>query len=463
VIGATLNTNGVLKVKATKIGNETFLNQVIKMVEEAQGSKIPIQDFADQVTKVFVPIVLLLSALTLISWLIFPEFFGGLVEWASNFIPWVNPEMTSVSLAFYAMIAVLVIACPCALGLATPTALMVGSGLGAENGILIRKGEAIQRMKDVDAIVLDKTGTITKGKPEVTDVITFGEWSETDVLKMAASVENNSEHPLARAVVNAANDQNIELEKSTGFESITGKGVKAIVGDGAVGVGTGSLMEELGAEITTDQSTRKQQLEEQAKTAVYVSQAGNLVGILGIADEVKSDSKQAISEFKKLGLKTIMLTGDNEKTGRAIAEKVGIDEVSAEVLPDQKSNEIKKLQEQGFVVAMVGDGINDAPALKSADVGIAIGGGTDIALEAADAVAVRDRLGDVVNLVKLSRAARRVIRENITIALALKAVFLVTSITGLTGLWLAVLADTGATVLVTINSLRLLMALRGSK
>ncbi|MAO66688.1 MAG: heavy metal translocating P-type ATPase [Balneola sp.] len=455
VIGATLNTNGVLKVKATKIGNETFLNQVIKMVEEAQGSKIPIQDFADQVTKVFVPIVLLLSALTLISWLIFPEFFGGLVEWASNFIPWVNPEMTSVSLAFYAMIAVLVIACPCALGLATPTALMVGSGLGAENGILIRKGEAIQRMKDVDAIVLDKTGTITKGKPEVTDVITFGEWSETDVLKMAASVENNSEHPLARAVVNAANDQNIELEKSTGFESITGKGVKAIVGDGAVGVGTGSLMEELGAEITTDQSTRKQQLEEQAKTAVYVSQAGKLIGILGIADEVKSDSREAISGFKKLGLKTIMLTGDNEKTGRAIAEKVGIDEVIAEVLPDQKSNEIRKLQDQGFVVAMVGDGINDAPALTLADVGIAIGTGTDVAIESGDIVLVKGDLPGVLRAIKLSNATFTKIKQNLFWAFFYNLIMIPLAVIGLLHPLLAEAAMAFSSINVVFNSKRL--------
>lgn len=455
VIGATLNTNGVLKVKATKIGNETFLNQVIKMVEEAQGSKIPIQDFADRVTKVFVPIVLLLAILTLASWLLFPGFFGGLVEWAGNFIPWVNPEMTSVSLAFYAMIAVLVIACPCALGLATPTALMVGSGLGAENGILIRKGEAIQRMKDVDTIVLDKTGTITKGKPEVTDVIPFGGISESELLKLAASVENNSEHPLARAVVYAATEKNIKLDKSTGFESITGKGVKAIVGNGAVGVGTSVLMEELGAEITTDQSTQKQQLEEQAKTAVYVCQAGNLVGILGIADEVKSDSLEAISELKKLGLKTIMLTGDNEKTGRAIAEKVGIDEVIAEVLPDQKSNEIKKLQEQGFVVAMVGDGINDAPALTLADVGIAIGTGTDVAIESGDIVLVKGDLPGVLRAIKLSKATFIKIKQNLFWAFFYNLIMIPLAIIGLLHPLLAEAAMAFSSINVVFNSKRL--------
>lgn len=455
VIGATLNTNSVLKVKATKIGNETFLNQVIKMVEEAQGSKIPIQDFADRVTKVFVPIVLLLAAGTLASWLVFPGFFGGLVEWASNYIPWVNPELSSTALAFYAMIAVLVIACPCALGLATPTALMVGSGLGAENGILIRKGEAIQRMKDVDTIVLDKTGTITKGKPEVTDVIPFGEIDENELLKLAASVENNSEHPLARAVVNFASDKDLELLKSTGFESITGKGVKATVEGGAVGVGTGSLMEELGVEITEEQSFQKQKLEEQAKTTVYVSSAGNLLGILGIADEVKDDSKQAISEFRKLGLKTIMLTGDNEKTGRAIAGKVGIDEVIAEVLPDQKSNEIKKLQEAGYVVAMVGDGINDAPALTLADVGIAIGTGTDVAIESGDIVLVKGDLPGVLRAINLSKATFTKIKQNLFWAFFYNLIMIPLAVIGLLHPLLAEAAMAFSSINVVFNSKRL--------
>lgn len=455
VIGATLNTNGVLKVKATKIGNETFLNQVIKMVEEAQGSKIPIQDFADRVTSIFVPVVLVLALTTLTAWLVFPEFFGVLVEWASAFIPWVNPELGSTALAFYAMIAVLVIACPCALGLATPTALMVGSGLGAENGILIRKGEAIQRMKDVDTIVLDKTGTITKGKPEVTDVITFGDISENELLNLAASVENNSEHPLARAVVNAALQKEIELKKSAGFESITGKGVKAIVGDGAVGVGTASLMEELGAEITEERSQQKQKLEEQSKTAVYVSEAGKLLGILGIADEVKDDSMQAISEFKKLGLKTIMLTGDNAKTGRAIANRVGIDEVIAEVLPDQKSNEIRKLQESGRVVAMVGDGINDAPALTLADVGIAIGTGTDVAIESGDIVLVKGDLPGVLRAIKLSKATFTKIKQNLFWAFFYNLIMIPLAVIGLLHPLLAEAAMAFSSINVVFNSKRL--------
>ncbi|WP_103664088.1 heavy metal translocating P-type ATPase [Gracilimonas amylolytica] len=455
VIGATLNTNGVLKVKATKIGKDTFLNQVIKMVEEAQGSRIPIQDFADRVTNVFVPVVLLLALSTLTAWLVFPDLFGGLVIWASDFIPWVNPDLGSTALAFYAMIAVLVIACPCALGLATPTALMIGSGLGAENGILIRKGEAIQRMKDVDTIVLDKTGTITKGKPEVTDVITFGELSESDLLNLAASVENNSEHPLARAVVNAASEKGIELLNSVGFESITGKGVKAIVGEGAVGVGTASLMEELGAEITDERSRQKQQLEEEAKTAVYVCLSGDLLGILGIADEVKPDSLEAISEFRKLGLTTIMLTGDNAKTGQAIADKVGIDEVIAEVLPDQKSDEIRKLQQLGKVVAMVGDGINDAPALTLADVGIAIGTGTDVAIESGDIVLVKGDLPGVLRAINLSKATFTKIKQNLFWAFFYNLIMIPLAVVGMLHPLLAEVAMAFSSIKVVLNSKRL--------
>ena len=455
VIGATLNTNGVLKVKATKIGKDTFLNQVIKMVEEAQGSRIPIQDFADRVTNVFVPVVLLLALSTLTAWLVFPDLFGGLVIWASDFIPWVNPDLGSTALAFYAMIAVLVIACPCALGLATPTALMVGSGLGAENGILIRKGEAIQRMKDVDTIVLDKTGTITKGKPEVTDVITFGELSKNELLNLAASVENNSEHPLARAVVNATSEKGMELLNSVGFESITGKGVKAIIGDGAVGVGTASLIEEVGAEITDERARQKQQLEEEAKTAVYVCRSGDLLGILGIADEVKPDSLEAISEFRKLGLKTIMLTGDNAKTGQAIADKVGIDEVIAEVLPDQKSDEIRKLQQSGKVVAMVGDGINDAPALTLADVGIAIGTGTDVAIESGDIVLVKGDLPGVLRAINLSKATFTKIKQNLFWAFFYNLIMIPLAVVGMLHPLLAEAAMAFSSINVVLNSKRL--------
>ncbi len=455
VIGATINTNSILKVKATKVGNETFLNQVIKMVEEAQGSKIPIQDFADQVTKIFVPIVLLLAGLTLTAWLIFPEFFGGLVEWAASFIPWVNPDLSSTALAFYAMIAVLVIACPCALGLATPTALMVGSGLGAENGILIRKGEAIQRMKDVNAIVLDKTGTITRGKPSVTDVIAFNGTDEKELIKWAASVENNSEHPLGQAVVNFAQQEQVEIEETSDFETMTGKGVYAELDGVKVGVGTPALMEKLGVEISGEVSAQKQELEKRAKTAVFVSFDGELVGLLGIADEIKEDSRQAIEELKKLGLKTIMLTGDNQKTARAIADQVGIDEVIAEVLPDQKSNEVKKLQEAGKVVAMVGDGINDAPALTLADVGIAIGTGTDVAIESGDIVLVKGNLSAVIRAINLSKKTFTKIKQNLFWAFFYNLIMIPLAVIGLLHPLLAEAAMAFSSINVVFNSKRL--------
>ena len=455
VIGATLNTNSVLKVKATKVGNETFLNQVIRLVEEAQGSKIPIQDFADQVTKVFVPVVLALALTTLAAWLVFPSFFGGIVEWASAFIPWVNPELGSTALAFYAMIAVLVIACPCALGLATPTALMVGSGLGAENGILIRKGEAIQRMKDVNAIVLDKTGTITKGKPAVTDVILIGNTDKSKLLKLAASVENNSEHPLARAVVNHARKENIDLADVSEFEAITGKGVQGRLNDIQIGVGTPALMEKVGVNITSEISTKRQELEENAKTAVLVSFDGEVRGILGIADELKEDSKAAIQELKKLGLKTIMLTGDNQKTARAIANQVGIDEVIAEVLPDQKSNEVKKLQEAGEVVAMVGDGINDAPALTLADVGIAIGTGTDVAIESGDIVLVKGDLSAVIRAINLSKKTFTKIKQNLFWAFFYNLIMIPLAFVGWLHPLLAEAAMAFSSINVVFNSRRL--------
>ncbi|MTI87700.1 MAG: copper-translocating P-type ATPase [Balneolaceae bacterium] len=452
VIGATINTNSVLKVKATKVGSDTFLSQVIKMVEEAQGTKVPIQQFADRVTTIFVPVVLALAVLTLASWLIFPGFFTGIVDWAAGFIPWVDPEMGTTALAFYAMIAVLVIACPCALGLATPTALMVGSGLGAENGILIRKGEAIQAMKDVTTIVLDKTGTITKGKPEVTDLITFGEFHQNEVLTLAASVENNSEHPLARAVVQHAQNADITLAESSDFSSITGKGVKAVVDGKSVVVGSATL---ISSDPSKEQVEKKETLEEQAKTAVYVGIDGLVAGLIGIADEVKPDSKEAITQLKELGLTTVMLTGDNPKTGQAIAERVGIDQVIAGVLPDQKSDEIKKLQNNGQSVAMVGDGINDAPALTIADVGIAIGTGTDVAIESGDIVLVKGDLPGVLRAINLSNLTFKKIKQNLFWAFFYNLIMIPLAVIGLLHPLLAEAAMAFSSINVVMNSKRL--------
>ncbi|MDR8390468.1 heavy metal translocating P-type ATPase [Aliifodinibius sp. S!AR15-10] len=455
VIGSTINKNGMLKVKATKVGKDTFLSQVIRMVEEAQGSKVPIQEFADRVTAVFVPVVIGIALATLASWLIFPGFFGGIAEWAATFIPWINPGMGQVALAFYAAIAVLVIACPCALGLATPTALMVGSGMGAENGVLIRKGEAIQMMKDVNAIVLDKTGTITEGKPGVTDLITLNGASEEEVLHMAGSAESSSEHPLGQAIVEYAKNKNGQLSSAEGFEAITGKGIKASVEGKEIFIGTRKLLDESGISIDDSVEDQMGRLEEQAKTAMLVAVAGDIAGIIAVADPIKEDSKKAIAALKEFGLTPIMITGDNERTAKAVAAEVGIDQVIAGVMPDQKSDEVKRLQEQGKVVAMVGDGINDAPALTQAHIGIAIGTGTDVAIESGDIVLVKGDLSAVVKSVKLSRATFTKIKQNLFWAFFYNVVMIPLAMLGMLHPVLAEIAMAFSSVNVVTNSRRL--------
>ncbi len=412
VIGATVNQNGLIKVKATKVGKDTFLAQVVKMVEEAQGTKIPIQEFADRITGIFVPSVLVITALTFILWLVFPEEFRSIGVWAQSFLPWVDPTLGTITLAIFASIAVLVIACPCALGLATPTALMVGSGIGAENGVLIRKGEAIQTMKDVHTIVFDKTGTITKGKPEVTDLVTANGASEKELLQLAASVESGSEHPLGVSIVNGAKDRGFEIKQVKDFGAVTGKGVKATIDGKDVLVGSRRLMNEAGIDPSGLEDDMMR-LENEAKTAMLVATEDKLLGIVAVADALKEDSMHAIRELKKIGLETAMITGDNERTAKAIAKEVGIDHVVAEVLPDGKVDEIMKLQDRFGIIAMVGDGINDAPALTQANVGIAIGTGTDIAIESSDITLVRGDLSAVITAVKLSRATFRKIRQNL--------------------------------------------------
>ena len=413
VIGATINQRGLLKVKATKIGKDTFLSQVIKMVEEAQGSKVPIQEFADRVTSYFVPVVLVIAALTFIMWIFFSEPLGNVTVWASQFLPWVDPNMGVLSLAIAATVSTLVIACPCALGLATPTVLMVGTGMGAENGVLIRRGAAIQTLKDVHTIVFDKTGTITKGKPEVTDIVPAKGYNVKDVLVWAASIEHGSEHPLAEAILRKAEEEQLELFEVKKFEAVTGKGVKAeIEGSSVILIGNRKLMDDEEIDYNSLESELVR-LEEEAKTAMLVAKNGKIVGLIAEADTIKDDSIMAIAELERLGLETVMLTGDNKRTGEAIAKMVGISRVLAEVLPDQKVAEIQRLQEQVGLVAMVGDGINDAPALTQANVGIAIGTGTDIAIEAGDVVLVRGRLSSVVKAVKLSRATFKKIKQNL--------------------------------------------------
>jgi len=420
VIGATLNQEGLLKVRATRIGKDTFLAQVVKLVEQAQGTKVPIQAFADKVTSVFVPIVIGIALLTLLSRLLFPDAMRALTQ-AGAFLPWVNPELGVITLAIVAMVSVFVIACPCALGLATPTALMVGSGMGAEHGILIRSGEAIQTLKDVQIVIFDKTGTITKGKPDVTDVIPSQNTAitERDLLYFAASVEQGSEHPLGKAIVEHARRQEMTLGDLTVFRAVRGQGVQAEVDGTPVLVGSRLLMEENHININNAEKTL-QDLEYDGKTAMLVASSGQFKGIIAVADTLKEDSIQAIAALHKLGLATAMITGDNQRTAEAIARRVGIDNVVAEVLPDGKVAAVKQFQEtpregttEPVLVAFVGDGINDAPALTQANVGIAIGTGTDIAIEASDVTLVRGELTSVVEAINLSRATFRKIQQNL--------------------------------------------------
>lgn len=415
VIGATVNQEGLLKVKASRVGKDTFLAQVIKLVDEAQGSKVPIQEFADRVTAVFVPIVIAVATATMLLWVLLPGVTHNFLRWGS-FVPWVNPHLSTITLAIVATVSVLVIACPCALGLATPTALMVGSGMGAENGILIRSGEAIQTLKDVKVVVFDKTGTVTKGKPELTDLAAAEGFSPADVLRWAASAERGSEHPLGRAVVQRAQSDGMTLAEPRDFQAVRGRGILATVDGQSVAVGSGRYMEELGVDLAV-LAAKVQQWEAEARTVMWVAVGAEgerrAAGAIAVADTLKEDSKAAIQTLRTMGFQTAMITGDNQQTAEAIARQVGIDHVLAQVLPEGKVDEVKKLQERFGLVAMVGDGINDAPALKQANVGIAIGTGTDIAIEAADVTLVRGDLSGVVSAIRLSQATFRKIRQNL--------------------------------------------------
>jgi len=462
VIGATVNQEGLLKVRATRVGKDTFLAQVIKLVEEAQGSKVPIQEFADRVTGVFVPVVMSIAVLTLAAWLLFPGAMTSLVR-VGAFLPWVNPDLGAVTLAIVSTVAVLVIACPCALGLATPTALMVGSGMGAEHGILIRSGEAIQTLKDVRVVVFDKTGTVTKGKPEVTDQIPNSQFPippespipDSRLLYWAASAERGSEHPLGRAIVERAEAEGLTLAEPREFQALRGRGVVATVDGRRVLVGSRRLMEEHGLDVAPLEETVRR-LEEEAKTAILVAVDGHLAGVLAVADTLKEDSRDAIAELHRMGLETAMITGDNRRTAEAIARRVGIDHVLAEVLPDGKVAEVRKLQEQMGLVAFVGDGINDAPALAQADVGIAIGTGTDIAIEAGDVTLVRGELTGVVEATNLSRATFRKIRQNLFWAFFYNVVMIPLAVVGWMHPVLAeiAMATSSVTVVTNANMLR---------
>ncbi len=466
VIGATINQDGLLYVRATRVGKDTFLSQVIRLVEQAQGTKVPIQAFADRVTAVFVPIVLGIAVVTFLAWLLFPDALRPIAQWASTFLPWVNPGLNTFTLALITTVSVLVIACPCALGLATPTALMVGSGIGAENGILIRSGEAIQAMRDVRVVVFDKTGTLTRGKPVVTDVVPGASSSKQDVLRWAASVEAGSEHPLGKAILEYAVEHGSEVGALGEFLALRGKGVRGQVvflpqergEEGEVLVGTRALLQADGIAVD-DMENVMCSLEDEGKTAMLVAVDGVLLGAIAVADTLKPEAVEAIGEIKALGLETAMITGDNQRTAQAIARQVGIDRVLAEVLPEEKLVEVQRLQDalrvQGDgkgLVAMVGDGINDAPALTQADVGIAIGTGTDIAIEAADITLVRGDLGGVIGAIKLSRATFRKVMQGLFWAFFYNVVMVPLAILGMMHPVLAEIAMATSSITVVSNA-----------
>ena len=390
VIGASINKTGFIKYKATKVGKDTALAQIIKLVEDAQGSKAPIAKMADIISSYFVPTVIGLAIIAAVLWLIAGQ---------------------SLVFALTIFISVLVIACPCALGLATPTAIMVGTGKGAENGVLIKGGEALEITHKVDTIVFDKTGTITEGKPVVTDIISK-EMNKEELLSIAASAEKGSEHPLGEAIIKFAEEKNIRLKEIKNFNAIPGQGIKVIIDEDVILLGNLKLMQKNSIEIGVLQE-ESDKLAEEGKTPMYIAINDSLEGIIAVADIVKSSSVEAIKSLHNMGIKVAMITGDNKKTADAIAKQVGIDIVLSEVLPEDKSNEIKKFQEKNKKVAMVGDGINDAPALAQADVGIAIGSGTDVAMESADIVLIKSDLMDVITAIKLSKATIRNIKQNL--------------------------------------------------
>ncbi|MCC5873679.1 MAG: heavy metal translocating P-type ATPase [Gammaproteobacteria bacterium] len=456
VIGATINKEGRLRVRATRVGGDTFLSQVIRLVEQAQGSRVPIQEFADRMTGRFVPVVILISVGSLIAWLLFADNLRPILEWGATFLPWVNPDAATPVLAILAAISVLVIACPCALGLATPTALMVGSGLGAERGVLIRSGEAIQTFKDVKVMVLDKTGTITRGEPKLTEVVPAAGVDEHDLLLLAAAVENASEHPIARAIVDGARERGVQPGEVTGFRSTGARGVSGNVGGVHVLIGNRRLLQEDGVSGLEALDDALGDLEARGRTAVLVAADGRAHGIVAVADTIKDESVAAIRGMHDLGLHVVMITGDNERAARAVAAEVGIDEVQAGVLPEGKVDAIRTLQARfGNHVAMVGDGINDAPALKQANVGIAIGAGADVAIEAADVTLVRGELTGVVEAMRLSKATFRKIAENLLWASAYNVAAIPIAALGLLHPMIGVIAMTASSLSVIGNSLLL--------
>lgn len=427
VIGATINNDGILYVKATKIGKDTFLAHIIELIENTQTTKIPIQRLADKITSIFVPTILIISIITFIVWLFISSY--------------------DLSKSIGIAVAVLVIACPCALGLATPTALMVSSGMGAKKGILIRKGEAIQTMKQVKVIVFDKTGTITKGHPEVREIYSL--IKEKDLVEVAASLENLSEHPLGKAIVKFANITNYKPVKK--FKNFRGLGVYGEIEKNKIIIGNKKFIIENLINIKNIEK-KVSEFEQKGYTVMIIAQNKKVLGLIGVADDVKPDSAHAIRYLNRNGYKTIMITGDNETTAKAIADKVGIKQVIANVLPEDKANKIKEIQSKGVFVAFVGDGINDAPALKQANVGIAIGSGSDIAIEAGDIVLANSNLSGVVSAIKLSKATFRKIKQNLFWAFAYNVVAIPLAIAGIIHPIIAEIAMAASSITVITNA-----------
>jgi Cu+-exporting ATPase len=455
VIGATLNKEGLLQVRATKVGQDTFLAQVIDLVEHAQSSKVPIQEFADRMTGRFVPVVIVISLLSLAVWLIAGESLRGILVWGAAWLPWVDAELSVPLVALLSSVAVLVIACPCALGLATPTALMVGAGRGAERGILYRSGTAIQMFKDIKVMVFDKTGTLTLGKPVVTDCLASAGGEANELLRLAASVEHGSEHPIAQAMVERLEELDLALAALSEFQALNGLGVQGQVDGQLIRVGNARWMQDCQVDTAT-LAGQLETLENQGKTALYVASGEQLIGVIAVADTLKEDAQAAIAALREMGIHTVMLTGDNPRAAAHIAAQVGIDSVHADVLPSGKVEVIRQLQDEyGQWVAMVGDGINDAPALKQANVGIAIGSGADVAMEAADVILIGERLSGLVEAAQLSRLTFRKIVENLLWASAYNVAAIPIAAVGLLHPMIGVIAMTASSLSVIANSLLL--------
>ena len=399
-IGATINLDGSIEVEATKIGKDTFISQMAKLVEEAQTTKLPIQAFADQVTAIFVPIVLGLAMVTFTAWRMSPEFMQSGMAVFVNIFPWVNLDASPATMAIFSAVAVLVIACPCALGLATPTALMVGSGKGAENGILIRNGAAIQRMNEVTTVVFDKTGTLTEGKPKVIQVKQLSDIGENDLIRMAASVEKHSTHPLGAAIVQLANEKQIGLDEVNDVQGSAGKGMTGKFGSAVIKVGSADFVGFNGGMNETG-------------SHVFIAVDNTIYGVFILADEMKDNAGETIQSLKLHNIKTVIITGDRKEAAHLLADQIGIDEIYAEVLPEDKAHIIKSLQDKGEIVCMLGDGINDAPAIAQADVGVAMGTGTDIAMETGDIILVKGDLRKLNQTFSLAKKTFRKIRQNL--------------------------------------------------